>query len=299
MLSKRQFDILIYLLNSKKQISQRKLAAALNISLGTTNKDVQVLSKLNFIKGGEITTAGIKALEPYKVERAIFMAAGIGSRLIPLTVNTPKPLLKVGDKRIIEPMLDALLSVGIEEIYLVRGHLKSEFDVLLKDYPMLKFIDNLDYDHTNNISSARLVKDYFSKAYVFDSDLLLNNKDLISKYQYASNYVGVFKERTDEWCLKVSGKYIYEMALGGRDCYRMYGISYWSFEDGKKISKHIERIYNSPGGKERFWDQIPLEFFKDDYQVRVRPIKCGDVVEVSSLRDLISLDNSYKEILNK
>ncbi len=294
MLSKRQFDILIYLLHADMKISQRRLAIALNISLGSVNKDVQALSKLNLIKDGKIMEVGLKALAPYKVERAIFMAAGIGYRLTPLTVHTPKPLLKVGGKKIIEPMLDALLNVGIEEIYVVRGHLKDEFDVLLKDYPMLKFIDNLDYDHTNNISSALLVKDYFSNAYVFDSDLLLNNKDLISKYQYASNYVGVWKKRTDEWCLKVSGKYISKMALGGRDCYRMYGISYWSFEDGKKISKHIESVYNSPGGKERFWDQIPLEFYKEDYQVRVRQAHSGDVVEVSSVRDLINLDKSYE-----
>ena len=49
------------------------------------------------------------------------MAGGEGKRLRPLTDNTPKPLLKVGDKPIIEYNIDRLINVGIENIYLKNG----------------------------------------------------------------------------------------------------------------------------------------------------------------------------------
>ena len=43
-------------------------------------------------------------LEPYRAKRAIFIAAGFGSRLVPITINTPKPLVRVNGKRIMKPV---------------------------------------------------------------------------------------------------------------------------------------------------------------------------------------------------
>ena len=131
-------------------------------------------------------------LEPYKVKRAIFLAAGFGSRLVPITLNTPKPLVMVHGKKIIETLLDAVVASGIQEIIIVRGYLKDQFDVLLKKYPNIKFIDNDYYNEANNISSAYLIRNYVENAYIFESDLMLYNPNLIRKYEYSSNYLGKF-----------------------------------------------------------------------------------------------------------
>ena len=65
-----------------------------------------------------VTARGIAALEPYRVKRAVLLAAGFGSRLLPVTVNTPKPLARVHGVRIIDRLIDALLDAGISEIYI-------------------------------------------------------------------------------------------------------------------------------------------------------------------------------------
>ena len=89
-----------------------------------------------------LTEAGYAYLEPYRVKRAVLIAAGFGSRMVPLTYTTPKPLIKVHGRRIIETLLDALLAAGIKEIIICRGYLKETFDVLKDKYPMIQFVEN-------------------------------------------------------------------------------------------------------------------------------------------------------------
>ena len=134
MLTKKQFDILSELERSPAS-TQRLLAKKAGMSLGAVNKTFSELISLGYCDDGCITGKGLEALEPYRVKRAVIMAAGFGSRLVPVTLNTPKPLVRVNGKRIIDSLLDALVSVGIEEIYVVRGYLAGEFDQFLINGP--------------------------------------------------------------------------------------------------------------------------------------------------------------------
>lgn len=293
MIKKSQFDILTYLLKSNKYTSQRDLAEAIQISLGAVNNEIRELSKRQYVEDGKITEAGKNALKPYRVQRAVFIAAGFGSRLLPITLNTPKPLIKVDGKMIIETALDAVLKAGIDEIYIVRGYLSENFDILLKKYPMIKFIENEEYNESNNITSALAVKDKFKNSYVLDGDIILYNQDLITPYQYSSNYLGVSTDRTDDWCLKTKSGKITEMNLGGRNCFQMMGLSYWTQRDGKKLEGHIEEVYKTPGGKERFWEQVVFDFKKEDYDVSIRECNFNDIVEIDTFKELKEIDNTY------
>ena len=223
----------------------------------------------------------------------MFIAAGFGSRLVPITLNTPKPLVRVKGVRMIDTLLDAVLKAGIEEIYIVRGYLGEQFDQLLYKYPMIKFLENPAYNEANNISSALIARDLLQNAYVFEADLLISNPDIICKYHYTSDFLAIKKDRTDDWCFKVKNGIIVEEKVGGLDCWQMVGVSYWNAEDGRKLYQDIPDVFATPGGKERYWEQVPLVYRKENYSVEVKECFDGDIVEIDTFRELKAIDKSY------
>lgn len=299
-INKKEFEILCFIeRNSGEKLSQRKIAAGSGLSLGAVNKLLPHLIEQEWIdipetKNVYITKEGLAELEPYRVKRAVFMAAGFGSRLVPITLNTPKALVRIHGKPIIETMLDAVVAAGIEEIYIVRGYLGEQFDILKKKYPNIIFVENPDYKESNNISSAMKVKHLFRSAYVLDSDLYLKNPNLIRKYEYCASYVGVHVDKTDDWRLIMKNGRVTGMKIGGTDCYHMFNITYWTEEDGEKMEKYLPMLYESPGGKENYWDNVPLDVYNKEFYIEARECGPDDIVEIDTLSELQELDPIYR-----
>lgn len=294
-LTRRQFDILEALATNKTVLSQRDLEKVTGHSLGSINKTVKELTDLGYMEEGVITNSGINALEPYRAKRAIFIAAGFGSRLVPITFNTPKPLVRVHGVRIIDRLIEACLEAGINEIYIVRGYLGELFDQLLYKFPMIKFLENPMYNEANNISSALVARYMLSNAYVFEADLLISNPKIIKKYHYQSDFLGIKKERSDDWCFSVEDGIIKEEKVGGEgdDIWQMVGISYWNEADGHRLSQDIADVFASPGGKERYWEQVPLVYCKEHYAVEIKDCHDEDIVEIDTFKELKTIDKTY------
>ena len=292
-LTRKQFDVLSALATASEPLTQRQLEERTGCSLGTINKVIKELTEQGLVDNGAITSAGINALEPYRAKKAIFIAAGFGSRLVPVTLNTPKPLVRVNGKRIIDTLIDACLEAGISEIYIVRGYLAEQFDQLLYKYPMIKFIENPAYNEANNISSAMTARYMLQNAYVLEADLLVSNPKIIRRYNYQSNVLGIWKERTDDWCLTVNNGFVDEEKVGGLNCYQMVGIYYFNAADGAKLADHIQQAYLAPGGKERYWETVPNQAYKGQYKIEVIPCKDEDIVEIDTFRELKAIDKTY------
>ena len=109
--------------------------------------------------------------------RAIILAAGMASRLRPLTDTTPKCLLKIGERSLLQRSIDALIGNGIKEIVIVTGYLHNLIvDFIKQQYPNVNvsFIHNDIYDSTNNIYSLWLARPKADgeEILLLDSDLL-------------------------------------------------------------------------------------------------------------------------------
>lgn len=235
-------------------------------------------------------------MEPYKVQRAVVMAAGLGTRLRPLTNEIPKPLITINGIRIIDTILDALLANGINEIYVITGYMSDKFDVLLEKYPHLHMINNLCFNEGNNILSACVAGNLIAGAYVMPADIYINNKDIFPLYQYSSNVLGCKTEYTDDWCIQTDSEgVIKRLGPKGENGYKDTGIFYWSVKDGTRLSKDIRTVCQSQEGRLRYWSNVPFEIYKDRYISVVRECCLNDVIEIDTLSDLVAIDPTYRE----
>ena len=244
---------------------------------------------------GTASADDLAALEPYRAKRAVLLASGFGSRMMPITVNTPKPLVDVNGRRIITTILDALLAIDVTEIYIVTGYLKECFELLKRDYPTITLLDNPIYDTTNNISSACVAKDHFQNAYAFESDLFLKNPALIKKYRYYSCYLGVPVEESPDWCFESEDGIITDLHKGGTNCHHMFGISYWTAEDGAKLAVDLPAAFaQDDATKQRFWDDVPCVIRRENYRLRMEDCAFDDVDEIDSFAELQAIDPRYR-----
>ena len=126
MLSKQEFLILASLLKQPES-TQREIAEAVGISLGTVNAAIKTLRENGCLDNYNVTEAGLKALEPYRVENAIIMAAGMSSRFAPISYERPKGVLTVRGEVLIERQIRQLKEAGINDITVVVGYCKEQF----------------------------------------------------------------------------------------------------------------------------------------------------------------------------
>jgi len=301
MLTRYEFEILTFIeKNGPTEFSVRALSDTLCIAGATLSTCVAALKDKGYISDDgsselKITLQGLEALEPYRVRRAVIMAAGFGSRMLPATADRPKPLVSVLGVRILDTLLDALVNVGITDITVIRGYKKERFDDLLPKYPFLKLVDNDLYDKTNNISSVMQVLDRIDACYLCEADLYITNPGVITKYQYCSNILGSYSLETDDWSFRMDNGYITDYRKGNTYCYNYYGISYWTPEDSAKLRADFKDVYeNEKGGKDYFWEFIPLVLRKEKYRVEIRQCRKQDIMEIDNYYELAQLDPAYR-----
>ena len=234
-------------------------------------------------------------------KRAIIMAAGKGTRMMPVTLETPKPLVKVNGVRMIDTIIEGLHHNGIREIYVVAGYMKEKFDYLKDSNSDIKVLENPHYDSCNNISSLYVAREYIEDAIIIDGDQIVHNKSILDPRFKESCYCGMFAEdNTREWQLEAENGYIVSCnEAGGRNGYRFCSVSFWTKEDGRRLKRHVEREFIENGKRDIHWDYIVMFSYFDEYRLAMRKIKEGDLVEIDTIEELAGIDSAYAHMVQE
>ena len=237
------------------------------------------------------------AEETHIVKRAIIMAAGIGQRMRPLTLETPKPLVRVNGVRMIDTVVDGLRTNGIGEIYVVIGHLKEQFFEWGKEKGV-QIIENPCYDTCNNISSLYAAREHLGDCIILDGDQIIYNPAILDPHFTLSGYNAVWCEgETSEWLMDVEDGVVKRCSrTGGSHGWQLYSISRWTEADGEKLRRHLEYEFER-GNRQIYWDDVAMFCHFGDYRLGIREMQAGDIIEIDGLDELVAIDPSYQAYL--
>lgn len=218
---------------------------------------------------------------------AIILAAGMGTRLRPLTNDRPKCLVEVGGVPMVERQIQFLKEKGINTITLISGYKAESLDFLKERYGV-EIIYNPSYDQYNNIYSLYLALDRFADTYVIEGDIWMEQNCFLTDFSYSS-YLARWRDGyKNEWGLVIDKDYFLDsVSIGDGDGYLMSGISYWKKEDCEIIARQLRKRIKEGDFKDLYWDNIILEVM---HLLKIKVVPVTGIFEIDTVEDLKEIE---------
>ncbi len=292
-ITKVQFDILNHV-NAKKDITCGELAAVLFRSEEDIALQRDYLLKQGYMSKEGVSKKGLDLLASHKIDNAVILAAGMSTRFVPFNYETPKGLLEVKGEVLIERQIRQLREKGIEEIIVVVGHMKEQFEYLKDKYGVI-LVEATDYAEKNNHASVYAARDYLRNTIITSSDLYFT-ENIFQSYAYDAYYCTIFAPgKTAERGVETDEDDRIMDTFYGDKCYDIWvtlGYAFFSKRFSDNYIKIMEREFDLPETANKFWADIQDEHLEELFMYAKR-VDSSIIHEFDSLEELREFDSKY------
>lgn len=287
-MNKREADIL-KVLNQPVTFNQREISEVLRCSLGSVNKTLKNLRENGLLdERGMLTHKSRKILQQNKPQNAVILAAGFGMRMVPINTEVPKGLIEINGEPLIERLIKQLHEVGIENIYIVVGFLKEQYEYLIDKYSV-RLIVNPDYAIKNNLHSLSLALEYVGNSYIIPCDVWFRDNPFSGIELYSWYMLGDETSATSKVAFNRNGEIVKAKGKLGN---KMIGLCYMTNETAcllkeKVVQMSADSIYDNV-----FWEDALFEKFDISIYANVSV----DAIEINTYEQLRELDADSKNL---
>lgn len=285
-----------YVLNSlyNGSIGRVGCSADLEQVRALNNHDTyKALEKQGLIFDSKLTEAGLKLLEPYKVNNAVILAAGASTRFIPLSLEQPKGLFEVKGERLIERQIQQLQSAGIKNITIVLGY-KKEMFYYLQDKYGVKFIINDAFNIKNNIESLYLARKELKNTYICVSDsYFVENPFNQYEFQTFNAGVSVSENRYEMYVDTDADGRIVLMQEARDQGQILLGHAFWRKEFGDAFIALAEADREIGKYNNSFWEWMVKDNLQYMPPMYFKEYASGNIFEFDYFEELRKFDTHY------
>ncbi len=267
-----------------------------SVPSGTVAEELRVEGLLD---ASGITALGLSALEKYRVDNAIIMAAGFSARCMPLSSTMPKGLFQVKGEVLIEREIRQLKEAGITDIILVVGFMGEKFEYLREKYGV-KLLLNKDFDKYNNIASLYAAQAYMGNSYILCSDNYYVN-NVFHKYVYVPYYSCVYSDEfCDEFCVTGVDEddYITKIHRGGKKQWYTIGDAYFNRDFSRTYVRLMNEEWDQPGVRNMLMDDFHMAHIQE---LRLRKVERPEesILEFDTLEEFKAFDPMFSSFMEE
>ena len=272
--------------------NQRKLAEYSGYSVGKVNSSLKELMKEKYIdENMKLSEKALQELERKRPQNAIVLAAGYGMRMVPINVEVPKGLLEVQKEPLIERIIKQLREVNVEEIDIIVGFMKEQYEYLIDKYHV-NLVYNKKYSSRNNLHSLQCVVDKIRNTYIIPCDIWCKNNPF-SKQEWYSWYM-VTDQESEDSSVRINRKKELVNVRKNENGNRMIGIAYVLEEDAQVLNRTIQAYSTRKEYNHAFWETALFE--EEKIRVGAKKVKDTEVFEVNTYEELRELDEGSNQL---
>lgn len=287
----QEYDLL-NVIERGKRMNQRELAVCTGHSLGKVNHSLQTLLEKGYLApGGQLTEKAYIEMKKKSPQNAVILAAGYGMRMVPINVEVPKGLLEIRGEPLIERLICQLHKVGIEDIDIVVGFMKEQYEYLIDKYNV-NLVFNKEYISKNNLHSLKCVSHKLGNTYIIPCDIWCE-KNPFSVHEWYSWYM-VTDEENERSCVRINKKKELVRVKKGEKGNVMIGISYILHAEAKVLKCKIQDFVRKKEYDQSFWEEVLFD--KKCMIVKSKKVNGEEVHEINTYEQLRELDSGSNHL---